>query len=34
MNTTDLALSRRGLLKGTGVLVVAFSLADAGEVLA
>src|SRR5258708_16905379 len=32
--TTDLPLSRRTVLQGTGALVVAFSMADAGKVLA
>jgi nicotinate dehydrogenase subunit B len=31
---TDLSLSRRNVLQGTGALVVAFSMADAGKVLA
>src|SRR5215831_6658818 len=31
---TDMSLSRRTLLQSTGALVVSFSLADAGEVLA
>ena len=31
---TDLSLSRRNVLQGTGALVVAFSMADASQVLA
>ena len=30
---TDLSVSRRNVLQGTGALVVAFSMADAGKVL-
>ena len=34
MNTTDLALSRRTLLQSGGALLIAFSLADSGKLLA